>query len=137
MTTFRMLQRRGANALEFALVAPILVALMTGVVDYGWYFSERIALVSAVRDAARVGVTTSQQDERSPEQTAEDALIAALSDQGYRGTIYVDIALEGSAPDQNLSVTAALPYQPLVGFVPNPDFLRSSLVMRMEDQPGA
>jgi len=137
MATFfrRLRTRRGANAVEFALIAPLLVVMLAGVTDYGWYFGERIALVAAVRDATRVGVTTSQDDVRTPEETAEDALIAALLDNGYQGDVYLDIALQGSAPDQALSVSAALPYQPLIGIVPSPEAVRSSMVMRLEDQP--
>jgi Flp pilus assembly protein TadG len=121
--------------LEFALVAPLLVAMLTGVTDYGWYFGERIALVGAVRDAVRVGATTTQDDVQTPEETAEDALLAALVENGYQGEVYLDIVVEGVAPDQALSVSATLAYQPLIGIVPAPESVRSSMVMRLEDQP--
>jgi len=51
--------------------------------------------------------------------------------------VYAEVWLSGGAPDQIISVSAAFPYQPLVGFVPSPEMVSSALVMRMEDQPDA
>ncbi|MBW2258738.1 MAG: pilus assembly protein [Deltaproteobacteria bacterium] len=48
-------RRRGANAVEFALVMPVLVMILTGIMEYGWFFSQQIAMVSAVRDSVRGG----------------------------------------------------------------------------------
>ncbi|MBW2257180.1 MAG: pilus assembly protein [Deltaproteobacteria bacterium] len=135
MATFTKRRRGGSSALEFALVAPVLVGMLAGVADYGWYFSERIALVGAVRDAVRAGATTSQDDARTPEETAEDAMIRSLEANGYKGTVYLDINLEATAPNQTLSVSATLPYRPLIGILPTPESMRSAMVMRLEDQP--
>jgi Flp pilus assembly protein TadG len=44
---------RGASALEFALVAPILILLLFGIVTFGLLFAQDLALSNAARQAAR------------------------------------------------------------------------------------
>ena len=46
----------GASAVEFALVMPVLVAFVAGIVDFGMVFSNQAALHQGVGAAARQGV---------------------------------------------------------------------------------
>lgn len=46
----------GASAVEFALVAPILLVLVFGIIEYGFWFSDSLSLRQGVREAARQGV---------------------------------------------------------------------------------
>lgn len=48
-------RRRGGNAAEFALIAPVLVTVIIGVMEYGWFLSVNQAAVMAAREGARVG----------------------------------------------------------------------------------
>ena len=43
--------------MEFALILPMLVALVGGIIDFGFLFSQQIAFNTAARDAARSAVT--------------------------------------------------------------------------------
>lgn len=45
---------RGVAALEFALVLPILVMLLLGIVEYGMIFGDQLALTHAAREGARL-----------------------------------------------------------------------------------
>ena len=47
---------RGATALEFALVAPILIMMLGGIIDYGNYFATAHAVQQTVNDAARAAI---------------------------------------------------------------------------------
>ena len=47
---------RGASAVEFALVLPVLLLLAFGIVDYGIFLGDSLAAQSGVREAARQGV---------------------------------------------------------------------------------
>ena len=49
---------RGASAVEFALVVPILVALLLGILDYGIIFTDSVSTRNGVREAARKGVVS-------------------------------------------------------------------------------
>src|SRR5689334_18957912 len=48
---------RGVAAVEFALVLPLFLAVVFGVIEYGWVFYQKFNLASAIRDGLRVGVT--------------------------------------------------------------------------------
>ena len=44
----------GAAAVEFALVLPVLIAILCGIVDFGRFYNTRIELSHAAREAVRV-----------------------------------------------------------------------------------
>jgi hypothetical protein len=50
-------QQRGAAAVEFALIVPLLVSMLLGVIDFGIAFGQNISLQGAAREGARQGVT--------------------------------------------------------------------------------
>ncbi|MFZ0325569.1 MAG: TadE family protein, partial [Actinomycetes bacterium] len=58
MRVFRLRGRRddGASAVEFALVAPILLMILFGILEYGLWFSDSLSMRQGVREAARQGV---------------------------------------------------------------------------------
>ena len=45
---------RGAAAVEFALVVPLLLLLVMGIIDFGWMLMKSNLLNNAARDAARI-----------------------------------------------------------------------------------
>lgn len=44
---------RGAAAVEFALILPILLTLVFGIIEFGWAFGQQVSLGNAAREAAR------------------------------------------------------------------------------------
>ena len=44
---------RGAAVVEFALVIPLLMALVLGIIDYGLWFNDSISVRKGLREAAR------------------------------------------------------------------------------------
>lgn len=74
--TLRMKRRtneRGASALEFALVMPILVMLVFGIISFGFLFAQDLALGNAARQTARYSVV----ENRSCDDVSREALAAA------------------------------------------------------------
>jgi len=47
---------KGAELIEFALVAPVLILLLAGIFDFGMMFRSLEAVTNAAREGARVGV---------------------------------------------------------------------------------
>ncbi len=54
----RMKGERGASLVEFALVLPVLLLLVFGIIDFGFAFNDYQSLRQGVRDGARQGVVT-------------------------------------------------------------------------------
>jgi len=52
--------RRGANAVEFALLLPVLLTFTFGIMDLGWSYFIRHAAGSAAAAGARAGALTAQ-----------------------------------------------------------------------------
>lgn len=69
---------RGSAAVEFALVVPVLVMLLLGIVTGGIVYSRAIALTDAVRESARFGATG---DATTPATWAADVIARERSTQ--------------------------------------------------------
>lgn len=48
-------KRRGQALVEFALVVPILIAFLGGLVAVGWLYNHQMILTNATREGARLG----------------------------------------------------------------------------------
>ena len=55
MSRFKRFLRssRGANAVEFALIAPIFILILMGIIDFGRIFNAYITITHAAREGAR------------------------------------------------------------------------------------
>ena len=60
MTFRRGRDDRGAAAVEFALVVPVLLMVMLGILDYGMWFSDSLNLRQGARTPAVPSSTTSR-----------------------------------------------------------------------------
>ena len=59
---------RGASAVEFALVLPMLLLMLGGVIDFGRYFYAEVIMSNAVREGARL--TSIGSDDADPRDRA-------------------------------------------------------------------
>ena len=125
--------RRGSNAVEFALILPILITLLAGIVEWGWTLNQQMMVVQAAREGARAGVSTPRDDD--PETAAQARVVQSLNDMGLNGSAAtVTVTIVGAYPDELLQVNLALPHQPIIGLVPIPVDLKAALTMRLEEQ---
>lgn len=108
-------KRRGAVAVEFALVLPLLLLALLGILDYGWYFYCSLNLTNAVREGARAGSLVVNGDPAGAQSTTR----AYLSDAGL-GTQPTEVTVTVSGAPTTITVDASMHLEPLVGFVPLP-----------------
>lgn len=63
-------RERGAVAVEFALVAPVLLALVAGIVEFSHTYNLQISVTQAAREAAREMAITNDQGKAKAAATA-------------------------------------------------------------------
>ena len=59
---FQHSERRGQDVVEFALILPVLVLLLLGIIEFGMLFYHYNTVALAARDGARAGVVPSAGD---------------------------------------------------------------------------
>jgi Flp pilus assembly protein TadG len=100
-------QNSGAAAAEMALVAPLLITLMFGSMELGYYFYSEHVVVKAVRDGARFAARQSFTNYTCPGATIGGAVVADT--QRVTRTNQVAVGgtprLAGWTSDASVSVT--------------------------------
>jgi Flp pilus assembly protein TadG len=129
----RSSNRRGANAIEFALILPVLVALLTGIMDYGWLYMVRTAATSAARVGARAGAFTAQ--DATPDSVAASAALAQWNSVGLPTAAPTFVATRSTGTPQMMVVRISLNTASLVGFVAGPSSFQVVAAQPMEEQP--
>ena len=118
---------KGASAVEFALILPILIILVFGIVEFGIVFNNYITITHAAREGARIAaVDLNNPDlkniiiERAfPVQITEDDIVINTPEgTNIGGPVEVEITY-------NISITI-----PLVGSWDIP--LKNKAIMRLE-----
>ena len=95
--------RRAAAAVEMAIVTPILLTMLFGIIEYGWVFTVRQALVTAAREGARTASLPG-----STEQEVRDRIAQYMTPLGM--ATYT-VTFTHPLPDNPVeSVHIAVPY---------------------------
>lgn len=133
-------RQRGAAAVEFAILAPLFVALLFAVVEFGLIIYTNSMLAHASREGARFGVVYTTPRRTGPEIQA--VVQNFLNQCGLTSTANVQILGAGGASGSNLQVAVTYNYQYfavsqiintfLRGAMPNALLLNANTFMRME-----
>lgn len=128
-------RRKGGFAIvEAALLFPLLLVLMFGLIEYSWAFLKVQQLSGAARQGARIGIT--QPAVNGDVSTAIDTLMAkaGLAGSGYSVTI-TPADVSTALPGTSLTVEVTLTYAnvALTGFpLPLPTTLSGNITMIKE-----
>jgi hypothetical protein len=94
--------RRASAAVEMAVVSPLLLALVFGIIEFGWLFTVQHTLVNAAREGARLGVL---QGTDASDVTAR--VRECLAPMGLDGSVSIDVS-ELPPPPSDPMVTVQL-----------------------------
>jgi Flp pilus assembly protein TadG len=112
---------RATTAVEFAIVMPLLFAVMFGLIGFGVQFATRIALTYAATEGGRAAVAGLDDSERqSLAETAIANTLSALSPlvDSSKADVTVDLSQESSDEKITISIAysddrfATLPFLP-------------------------
>jgi Flp pilus assembly protein TadG len=104
--------QQGASALEFALVAPLLIGLLLGIIQYGSLFLLQTRMNDAARDTARrlaVG-------DLATEAEAEEHAVARLADWSATFTAVAELPGPGEQ-DVRVAITVPMAEAALINLV--------------------
>jgi len=122
-------RRQGAAAIEAALVLPVLLILVAGIIEVSWYLHLRFALVDVAQRAVRSGAVTG--DATLVTTNAEAKATQMLAAYGIRGGS-VSATLDPGPPEL-VRVRVEVGYAALMGLVPTPTTVSAQAVDENED----
>ena len=97
---------RGAVAVEFALLAPVLVMLLLGIMEFGRAYNVQVSLSSAAREGVRVmAITNNAAGARTAVKNAASGLQPPLSDSNI--TVSPSLCTSGAQVTVKISYTLA------------------------------
>lgn len=121
---------RGAAAVEFALVSPVVFAIMFGTLSYGLWFNDSLNLRQGLREASRQGVVANYGTTTSCGATYATAptenikkLVCKAKDEvsANTGKTYVKVVLpDGWSRGKELIVCGMVKADAIPGLVPLP-----------------
>ena len=135
---------RGAAALEFALIAPVLLLILFGVLGWGLWLNDGMNLRQGVREASRQGVVNSFGSTSScgatyattPSSDIQNLVCQTKSaSRGITGKTYVKVALPaGWHRGDNLVVCSMINSDRIPSIVPLPNggWIKASSQMAIE-----
>ena len=136
----RRRSQRGAAAVEFALVLPLLMALFFGILDYGLWFNNSLGLRQGVREAARQGVVADfTHCSTSPAPSTDLAKLTCATKREIgpiAGSSYARVKVPGGTwtKGKTVVVCGLTRTKGLTGFTPLPNsgWIRSKTTMSIE-----
>ena len=135
-------EQRGAAAVEFALVLPVLLAIVFGIIDYGIVFDNALNARQGVREAARQGVVGNFSMAGCDTGTSMTQLVCKTNKQvaPVAGTSYTMVKVPATwTRGATLVVCSQVKNTGTTGFVPLPanGIVRSKTQMSIETEAPA
>jgi Flp pilus assembly protein TadG len=123
-------QHRGLAVVEAALIMPLIVLLVLGILEYGWMFLKSYQVGNAARVAVRQAAM--------PDGMSDEVIAKAnqlLAEAGLAGTVTLTPTLvQDALPPQTVTVEITASYVPLTNapLLPVPNTLHAFAVFNKE-----
>ena len=135
-------RRSGTAAMEFAFWLPVVLTLVGGIIDVGWYLSCYQNVSRAARSGARLGAATLEdvgviegsQIEAAAIGQAQLVLDGVGMDCTPTNGCAIDAVWDPSSGRAAVVVTVTYPFDALVGVVPVPNPIVAQFTMMTQQQ---
>lgn len=126
---------RGSTAIEFVLMVPTLLLLVTGFFEFSWAFFQHDIMTRAVRNGCRVGAVVPV--DADPATSAQEAIAEYLNGSSFPcegESCEATVTTHGESPDRFIACEVVAEFQPLTGVIPLVDDLplKSATRLRVE-----
>jgi Flp pilus assembly protein TadG len=128
-------KERGATLIEFAIIVPLLAALLFGIIEFGVIYGDQINLRHGTRDAARLAVVGNFNAVASCSGSNAQKLACITRQRSNSNDARVRIRVPaGGGTGNPVIVCAQVPVTPVTGIFPflNNRVLTSRTEMRLE-----
>ena len=138
----KLILKKGAAAVEFAIILPLLITLVLGICEFGFLLYNQQVVTNASREGARAGIVSRPPSNRLPDPNiqgvVDDYIIGRLITFGGAdpNDLDINIARTGTNVGDDLTVTVTYNYSFFVipEFIPvfNPYQITARTVMKYE-----
>lgn len=109
--------QRGASAVEFAIILPVLLTLLLGIIEFGYLFNQQISLTQSAREGAREYALHHNKDGFNLTTTAQ------LAAPGIGPITAISVPTTGCPAGTTVKVTVSRSYSSFTGWF---DFLNTT-----------
>ena len=125
----------GQSMVEFALVLPLLLLLVLGIIQFGFIFNGMVTVTSAAREGARFGVV--KENLVSNDSDVRERVISSLAGALFVNVDENTIIVAPDSPEAgklSVTVTGSVPVVvPVLNIITGSDFsFTSTSIMRIE-----
>jgi hypothetical protein len=128
--------QRGANLVEFALLAPFLIMLLLGIVEFAWLFAQNLDVRHGAREGARLAAT----DEFSIPASPQVDICNRMDTANIADETLISVSRSGNSIGDDITVKVDAPGRSMTGLfgwaIPSSLRLTSAISVRQEQPPG-
>lgn len=104
----RRRRTRGQSLVEFALVLPVFLVILCGLMDMGFLLYSRMTVINAAREGARVATTMTEESTGA----IRSAIAGQVGGAANGLPVTTDVAFLGDEPGDSFRVTVTHTYHP-------------------------
>lgn len=127
----RRTSEKGQAIVEFALVLPVLLLLICGIIDFGWIFGNQLASENAAREAARYTAIHYYDSSTDNDREAAVAIVTGRASTLVSPAVYLAVSGDQVSITVTSQVTVLTPI--ISAFFPDGEYTATAqCVMRLE-----
>lgn len=104
----RRRRTRGQSLVEFALVLPVFLMILSGIMDMGFLLYSRMTVINAAREGARVATIMTEESDNA----IRNAITGQVNGAANGLTVSTSVSLGATEPQEPFSVTVTHTYRP-------------------------